>query len=41
MAEVPGRHCPLAYRYGAAALAAAEALETETLWIAGGLYGNR
>ena len=41
MAEVPGRHCPLAYRYGAAALAAAEAFETETLWIAGGLYGNR
>ena len=37
----PGRNCPLAYRYGAAALAAASAFETETLYVVGGLYGNR
>ena len=41
MAEAPGRHCPVSYRYGGAALGAAGAFETETLWIAGGLYGNR
>ncbi len=37
----PGRSCPLSYRYGAAALAAPASLEAETLWVAGGLYGNR
>jgi hypothetical protein len=37
---VPGRNCPVSYRYGAAALAAPAALRAETLWIAGGLYGN-
>ncbi len=37
----PGRACPLSYRYGAAALAAPATLRAETLWIAGGLYGNR
>jgi len=37
----PGRSCPVQYRYGAAALAAAAAPEVETLWVAGGLYGNR
>jgi hypothetical protein len=36
----PGRACPLSYRYGAQALAAPAALHTETLWVAGGLYGN-
>jgi hypothetical protein len=36
----PGRSCPTSYRYGARALAGAPALEAETLWIAGGLYGN-
>ncbi|MGE5640140.1 MAG: metallophosphoesterase family protein [Clostridia bacterium] len=36
----PGRACPLSYRYGAASLAAAPSLRTETLWVAGGLYGN-
>lgn len=36
----PGRSCPLAYRYGAAALRAAEAFQCETLYVAGGLYGN-
>lgn len=41
MPEGPGRSCPVKYRYGAAALAAAAAPEVETLWVAGGLYGNR
>ena len=36
----PGRCCPTAYRYGAAALGRERALEVETLWVAGGLYGN-
>jgi hypothetical protein len=40
VAEGPGRSCPLSYRYGAAALAAPAELRTDTLWIAGGLYGN-
>jgi hypothetical protein len=41
MADGPGRSCPLAYRYGAKALAGPAALQVDTLWIAGGLYGNR
>lgn len=36
----PGRSCPLSYNYGAAALARAAELRVDTLWIAGGLYGN-
>ena len=40
MAEGPGRSCPVSYRYGAAALAAPALMHAETLWIAGGLYGN-
>lgn len=40
MAERPGRSCPLAYRYGAASLAGPVSLHADTLWIAGGLYGN-
>ena len=36
----PGRSCPLAYRYGAAALARAPALSVQTLYVVGGLYGN-
>lgn len=40
MADGPGRSCPLDYRYGARSLAAPPALLTDTLWIAGGLYGN-
>jgi hypothetical protein len=36
----PGRACPLEYRYGARALAAPATLAAETLWVAGGLYGN-
>jgi hypothetical protein len=37
---VPGRSCPASYRYGAAALSRAAELCADTLWIAGGLYGN-
>jgi hypothetical protein len=36
----PGRNCPLAYRYAPAALRGLPALRTDTLWVAGGLYGN-
>jgi hypothetical protein len=36
----PGRSCPLAYRTGAATLAGPATLRAETLWVAGGLYGN-
>ncbi|HRD65410.1 MAG TPA: hypothetical protein PKY50_04580 [Candidatus Competibacter sp.] len=41
MSESPGRICPLRYRYGAAALAAAPEKRVETLYVIGGLYGNR
>ncbi len=37
----PGRGCPLSYRYGAAALSGTAQLQVDTLWVAGGLYGNR
>ena len=40
MGEGPGRSCPLGYRYGAASLAGPASLQADTLWIAGGLYGN-
>jgi predicted phosphodiesterase len=40
MANGPGRACPVDYRYGAHALAAAATIEAETLYVAGGLYGN-
>jgi hypothetical protein len=36
----PGRSCPLAYRTGAATLAGPPTLRVDTLWVAGGLYGN-
>ena len=36
----PGRSCPLHYRYGPEALAPERALECETLYVVGGLYGN-
>ena len=39
-AQVPGRSCPLDYRYGSHALAAPASLVTDSLWVAGGLYGN-
>ena len=37
---VPGRSCPASYRYAPGALAAPAELRADTLWIAGGLYGN-
>jgi hypothetical protein len=36
----PGRSCPLHYRYGAAALASIAERPVDTLYVAGGLYGN-
>ncbi len=41
MSEVAGRTCPLRYRYGAEAIARLPAIEAETLYVVGGLYGNR
>jgi hypothetical protein len=41
MDKIPGRSCPLSYRYAADAFHGAPALAADTLWIAGGLYGNR
>jgi hypothetical protein len=40
MAEGPGRGCPVSYRYGAKALRAQPTIDAETLYVAGGLYGN-
>jgi hypothetical protein len=37
----PGRSCPISYRYAPASLARAAELEGETLYVVGGLYGNR
>ena len=37
----PGRSCPADYYYGAASLARAADIETSTLYVVGGLYGNR
>jgi len=41
MSHGPGRGCPISYRYAADAFHRAAALAADTLWIAGGLYGNR
>lgn len=41
MTAEPGRTCPLHYRYGAAAIAAAPERTVDTLYVIGGLYGNR
>src|SRR5688572_26279502 len=38
--SAPGRSCPLSYRYCPEAIAARPALSVDTLWVAGGLYGN-
>ncbi len=37
---IPGRTCPLRYRYGARAIAPAPARRANTLYVIGGLYGN-
>ena len=36
----PGRSCPLHYRYAPADLARGRALDTDCLYVVGGLYGN-
>lgn len=36
----PGRTCPLSYRYPPPSITASRSLSVETLWVAGGLYGN-
>lgn len=38
--DSPGRSCPVSYRYGPGGFAGPTALRADTLWIAGGLYGN-
>jgi hypothetical protein len=38
--DVPGRSCPLTYRYQPEALAQPAQLEADTLYVVGGLYGN-
>ncbi|MBE0626329.1 MAG: hypothetical protein IH606_16115 [Burkholderiales bacterium] len=38
--NTPGRVCPLRYRYGAGAIAAAAERPADTLYVIGGLYGN-
>jgi hypothetical protein len=37
----PGRSCPLSYRYDSSGFSGRSDFQTETLWLAGGLYGNR
>lgn len=37
----PGRSCPLSYRSDPADLSGRNDFQTETLWVAGGVYGNR
>ena len=39
-AWIPGRSCPLAYRYDARSFARSPDLHADTLYIAGGVYGN-
>jgi hypothetical protein len=41
MDPIPGRSCPISYRYTPAVFGRAPDLAADTLWIAGGLYGNR
>lgn len=41
MSEIAGRSCPRHYRYGAEAIARLSSVEAETLYVVGGLYGNR
>jgi diadenosine tetraphosphatase ApaH/serine/threonine PP2A family protein phosphatase len=40
MTDLPGRSCPIRYRYGARALASASTRQAQTLYVVGGLYGN-
>ena len=36
----PGRSCPLSYRYPPPRISACVSVSVDTLWVAGGLYGN-
>jgi hypothetical protein len=38
--RAPGRSCPTSYRYGRRSLAGKASLRADSLWVAGGLYGN-
>jgi len=38
--RAPGRSCPASYGYGPETFTAEPSLEVDSLWIAGGLYGN-
>jgi hypothetical protein len=38
--NVPGRTCPLRYRYGPRAIASAPSRQADALYVVGGLYGN-
>jgi hypothetical protein len=38
--DVPGRSCPLTYRYQPEALTQPAQFEADTLFVVGGLYGN-
>lgn len=40
MSDEAGRSCPIRYRYGASALARAQSMDAEILYVVGGLYGN-
>lgn len=40
MSELPGRSCPMSYRYGPEAIATSPEQVAETLYVIGGLYGN-
>lgn len=41
MNQGPGRICPLRYRYGPGAIVSARTRQAQTLYVIGGLYGNR
>lgn len=38
--ELPGRHCPVSYRYSPRVFDRPPEIEAETLYVVGGLYGN-
>src|SRR5436190_2546019 len=40
MTDGPGRACPTSYGYGAQVFNRRPELKVDTLWVAGGLYGN-
>jgi hypothetical protein len=40
LADVPGRVCPVRYRYGPGIIARVRERLAETLYVIGGLYGN-